>query len=480
MKLYLSFRRLLARALHPYRAADRWLLGHRPMIWAERYHLALAAAVVLGIGAALLGASQGSSVAYSLAEGAHFLPIESGLPLVPWAVAAAWVWRRSRAYSLLPIVRVAHGFYYGIMDLAVLLLVMLIPVHYSWAFQAGLHMRLPHLAKVAEDEYKLKAAWNEWGRLLEARVPKDEMEDAMNRRSIYLNFRLPAPDWGKLPGTFGELSKWHVPREEYGYTSIEGTSQRYASREAYRVAALSAMGINHTALSTKDATGPPDNPEFKQELAKLEKILQPLCRDYMELDITPAFMAGAPLQPRKAEEVMALLGHDHVRWSEKAFDTLHDHVMRYEGFADVGFIKIQTWIAFGCLLSSLAIPAVTVGIYWSAWGFLMAGFILVTSIIEMFFSGWLGESGAAVLYYGVAGGAVVALLLALTNRKIGKHKWIKLLCVFVPIALLTVPLIYFDFSAIEKYSFHGVGFLLGVNAVSRVVFNRLRSLPDPN
>ncbi len=450
MNLLLTARQIFGRLPDPSRHINRWLLSHWPMIWAERYHVALVAAGIISVAAILLGFTQGATVSYVLPEPLD-VPLERGLWAAPWCIAGVWFWIRAKGYDSLPIARIRHGLLYGFFDLLVIFVLVLIPFHYSWSYQLGLQTHLTELENTAEDEFKLAVAWNEWQRLLLLGFPDGAIEDASKRldpkRHPFRGFN--DFSWDKnLSNRFPGIATW----------SVLGTDD------------LARIGI--TASNLKDAISAND-PSFVAERAKLEAVLRPLSQKYIAIDLSRYLNSPPRLT---VDDIAKLMIDVNLENAAAAFNSFHTRVSRFIDYGKVGVIQPEMWILFGTLLTMLAIPATTARMYWTAWGVLTTGTV-VGIFLTVQLPGVLGARATMVLAFGFPTLLVAALLLALTNRKIGKHNWIKVVSVFVPLGLAALPwLIPDSLSLALPYRLSAA---LGASVISRLMFNRLRSLPDP-
>ena len=95
----------------------------------------------------------------------------------------------------------------------------------------------------------------------------------------------------------------------------------------------------------------------------------------------------------------------------------------------------------------------------------------------------LGENIMFTVIGGFIGLLFIAVLLVLISM-VSIHNWIKGVSVFVPLGLLILPFVipYLTGTIQSLYTrlLYQLFVCFGVNAISRMIFNRLRSLPDPS
>ena len=456
MKLLLVSIARLKRLLYPFRQIDRWLLARWPMIWAERYHLALSLAVVMSVAAILLGFAQASAAAFTLTE-RNTIPLEKALAAVPWCVAAAWWWSRARRYDSMPLVRARHGLHYAVFDLAVLAALLLIPLHYSWAFKMGLRTHLATLERTMEDEFRLRTAWDRWWLIATADIPNEDIYEALRA--------LPSGEQAAHQSWFGNA-------DTLARAVIRSDFPQFAPwvTDLSEPDALAKIGINASEVMNPSS---PDDPMVLAERAKLEAVLRPLTQQYMQLDVS-SYFASTSMRTPSVQEVLSWMRA--VSTTNRAFAEFHTSIVRYREYSDFESVESQLWVLFPVSLTLLAIPATTARIYWMTWAVLMTGSVIVLYFLSIF-SELFSDRVMTVVYYAVPTTAAVVLLIALTTRRIGKHAAIKMLSVYVPLVLVALPLILVD-SVADKW-YVGLCLLLLADAVSRLVFNRMRALPDP-
>ena len=410
------------------------------------------AGFVFSVAAIVLGFIQGIAVSYSLDEGIR-IPLEGGLWAVPWIIAAAWFWRRAKGYEAVPLVTLKQQLHYGVFDLVVLIFLLLIPYHYSWAFKAGVRAHLSDLERIAKDEYTLKAAWTDWHNLAVSGAGYDNILNAIKEQPPRLEF-LPTfspPHWSDVAKDFPEVGTW----------------SRSTSVDEDRV----SLGINAKNLwaDNKPRWG---EQVFSIELARLENLLAPLCRQYMAVDLTRYSLAQR--SPDAVEIAQLLL---RVWEANRAFNDLHSSLAKYTAYNSLEVVAPQLWILFPILLTFLAIPATTTRAYWMAWAMAMTG-AFVVMYVSVVFSEFFAYSVTQALFYSVPTCAAGVLVLALTTRRVGKHTVIKMLSVFAPLSLIMVPL-FFTNEDIWEWTTAKLALVLLASALTRLMFNRMRSLPEP-
>jgi hypothetical protein len=118
MNLFVGAQRRSEALFRPVHLINRWLLSHWPMVWSERYHVALVAATAAATAAILLGFAQGATVSYALSR-LPDIPLQSALWGAPFCIAGFWFSRRAKGYNLLPITKIHNGVFFGLLDIGV-------------------------------------------------------------------------------------------------------------------------------------------------------------------------------------------------------------------------------------------------------------------------------------------------------------------------------------------------------------------------
>lgn len=443
--------------LNPFRYLDRWLLSHVPMIWAERYHVALALALAIDLAVMLLGFAQASSAGYSLGTRLS-VPLENVIPAIPWCIAIAWAWIRARGYGSLPLVKVNYGLHHSVLDLAVLAILLLTPPCYTWAFRTGLQARAPELKAVINDESILKAVWPEWQKLLSADVSRNDVDAEIKKLS---------PD-KQIKGYFDASSERYT-RMLSKLPAFDDLLESSGNMDPLQRAGIVASNLK--ASDTRSRT----EPEFLAERAKLENVLAPLALKYMSLDIGPYVKANhdRSLTPKQLAELSMAVDR-----ADTSFTNFHESITRFNGQPEVDSVEDQTWVAFPVLLTLLAIPAVTARVYWMTWALLMTG-AAVSIYFMAVFSGIITARVTAIVGYGLLAATAAMVVVALTVGKIGKHTIIKMICVVAPVVILLLFYVVLSKMHREDDWRFSWATLAVTGVISRLMFNRLRALPEP-
>jgi hypothetical protein len=441
--------------LNPLRRVEQWLLARAPMLWAERYHLAVVLGLIAGTAALVLGLAHGSAVSYVL-DGKFEFPLERGLPAVPWCIAIAWWWSRAKGYDSLPLVKTCYGLHYSVYDMALLVCLLLIPLGYAWAFRSAAQVHGQELAQTVEEDARFRTLWRAWAQLSLDKISTKEVD-----REVKL-----------LTGGTRDLDQLQQvsPSVILSKDAMTLLGMKDFDKRDY---SLKALGIDEAVRMVDPDTR--TAPAFVAQRKKLEDMLAPLVQKYGGLDLAPYFAAEHEglLNARQAAELK--MAEDRI---ERSFGAFHRFLTRDNVQPGLDSIELQVWILFPLLLTLLAIPATTARVYWMTWALIMTAAVSYVYFTEVF-SGLITDRVEKILGYALAAGVSTVLLLTLVVGTIGKHTVVKMLCVVLPILMLVgVFMLLSDFEALWKQTAVHFATLLVIGALSRLIFNRLRALPE--